>query len=286
MSRQPDTIALFFPNHCSERAAVTESAGWNSAYPASNMLDTLYARKAVAVSNTVSFTVKLPTVLRCDVAALASHNLSELATWRVRGYRGAELLYDSGVVRVWGELYSSLELEWEVDNFWFGTLNKDDREFFTPLAYLIFPTSYTLDSLKIDVMDSSPSTDISIGRVFCAPLWQPRINADYGQAHGLKSSTDSIVAEDINRTIHFDRRTPRRTMTMDLNTLDEDEGKVTLLGMQRRLDIDGEVMYMPSPVFSPTNYRLTMISRLASLNPLVNDAWSNFKNSINLEEIL
>jgi hypothetical protein len=285
MSRNQDTVALFFPNHCSNTATITHSEGWHAQYPASNMLDILYAKKAVAILPTVSFSVKFYSVQRCDVVSLASHNLSELATWRVRGYLDSELKYDSGERYIWEALHDSSELEWESDSFWFGTLSREDREFFTPLAYLILPETHTLDSITIDIHEPAPNT-ISIGRVFCAPLWQPRINAAYGQAHGIKSSTDMFIAEDINKTVHFDNRTPRRTMSMDLNVLDEDEGKITLLGMQRRLDISGEVMYMPTPAFSPSNYRLTMIARMVTLNPLVHDAWSNFKNSINLEEIL
>src|SRR5258708_5693879 len=108
-------------------ANFTLSGGsWNASYPRTNLQSLPLSRVARSTDLNTANTAIIATssvTRRVGLIALARHNFSLTATIRVRLYADAgmlTLIYDSGVVDVWPEVYPYGQLEWEDDNFWTG----------------------------------------------------------------------------------------------------------------------------------------------------------------------
>lgn len=283
---------LGYPNYVND-AAVT-GGSWEAELPVANVINPVFAEVAQSRNTALAstrFDLTLPRSRMLGVAALANHNCSEAARWRVRTYydtAGQQQALDSGWQRVWPRVYASLELPWESPSFWTGTVSNDERDDFTPLA-----TSWLLDTktfarrVSIEIDDTgNPDGCIRIGRVFIGDVWKPKKNFSYGVQYGHDIQTGFEVAGDANMTEYADPKTPRRTVTCSLDHLSEEEAFARIMPLQRRQGLHGEILYAESQVPSQAAFATTFLCRQAQVDALTNPYHNNFANTLSLREIL
>lgn len=289
MALDPRKVTLCWPNRIED--ASLSGGNWEVSLPLSLVQDRVFAVRAQSVDATeasTQFDATLPQGRPVQVIALAAHNLSADAQYRVRLYADAaqtELLWDSGQQPVWPAVYSTAELEWEYDNFWAGTLDEESRSQYTPLTTIIADDMQMTTSLKVELFDTAnPDGYVRLGRVFIASAWQPDYNASYGIQHGFDSATQ--VSEAGDRTEYFERKRLKRSATMAFDHLSEPEAFQRLYGMQRTEDISGEVLYAFGLSSTPENFSRTFIARQQQLDPLSQPYFATHSHNLNLLEIL
>ncbi len=284
-------VTLCWPNYLNE--AAVSGGVWSPGLPLSHIQSPLfarYARSANALPGSAQFKVELPRFRGVSAVALASHNLSASAQWRVRVWFDAsatELAWDSGQVDVWPAVFDTLETEWENDNWWSGTVTDYDRDAFTPLAAMFLPDVQIVRSVTVELFDAlNPDGYITIGRAVVADAWQPEVNQDWGAQHGYHIDTDFAVAGNQHQTEFADPKTPRRTVSFTLSHLTEGEAFRKALALQRSQGIHGEVLYSGNIAPGPVSFAKTFVGRLVQADPLSNPYFSNYSASFNLREIL
>jgi hypothetical protein len=113
-----------YPNRID--AAALSSGSWAATLPLANLQNRVLGKVARSTDATVTstkFDIDLSAPKNIRVLALVNHNLSLLATVRIRGATDAAFastVYDSGYVAVWPVVYFSTSIDWEDDNWWSG----------------------------------------------------------------------------------------------------------------------------------------------------------------------
>lgn len=284
-------IILCWPNHAN--GAAVSGGSWEPALPASKLLDPTLAEQArsngLSPANT-QVLVTLPRFLPVGVVAVAAHNLSAVATWRITVYfddAATQVAWQSDWLRVWPPVYSTSELEWEYDNFWGGEFDDEDRASFTPLATLFLPAVQIARAVRLEFDDSSnPAGFISLGRVFISDVWQPTYNMSYGCQWGYDIDTQFETAGDANRTEYAAPATPKRTVSFALEHLDREEGFRRSLAAQRKIGLHGEILYAESAQATAESFATTILARQVQVNPLSHPYFGTYANSYALREIL
>jgi hypothetical protein len=284
-----DTVALFAPNRVDESLLVGGS--FAAAFPLSNAAtrefsDTARSTDLLLASCTFDVTPPRPRKIAC--VAIAAHNFTAGAKWRVQAYYDAAkttLEYDSGLVDVWAAVYDSLDLEWEDDNFWTGQVSEEERASYQKLAIIIFPAMHLCSVVTISISDSQNAAGyVEFGRVFLADVWQPEINMSYDAGEGFVD--DSTSEKTRSGTQYFDKLIPRRTCRFSLDYLTEAEAITDLRTLQRMLGITGEVLVCRTPdPSSPYFLSRTFIGRFSSLNDISSARFNGFAAPITIEEI-
>lgn len=291
MALNPDKITLCWPNYVP--AATLSGGSWVPTLPLSHVQD----RRLAVIAKTASldpidtqFTITLPKRRQLHAIAIAAHNLSPTATVRARVYRDAgktDLIYDTGVQNVWPIVYTLSDVIWGDDNFWNRRLSEDDRSTYTPLSLLFFDDRLIGTAVDVELNDpQNLSGAIELGRVILANAWQPTYNAAYGIQHGYNSGTQMSTANDISRTEYADRVTPKRTVSLDLQFLNEYDAFIRLHRLQRTQDIVDEIIYAYSITNTPVNFSRTMLCRQVELNPVSQPYYAHYEHPMNLQEIL
>lgn len=283
-------VTLCWPNYANN-ASIT---GGSWAITSGNMLTPYFAE--VAKSNSTAetdtkFNLTLERPRASYVIALAAHNLSTTAEWRIRVYDAAGKAveyYNSGWLQVWPAIYATSELEWEFDNFWSGTITEDDRESFTPLVTHFFPQVFITSYVEVEISDTNnPDNAVIIGRVFLADAWQSDKTASYGISYGYDIGTSFDTAIDEGMTEYADVKTPKRTITFDFATLSEEEGFSRIMRLNRDQGLHKEVLYTETPnEITDTGFSRTFIARQSDVSALSHPYYRNYSTTISLKEIL
>ncbi|WP_311948963.1 hypothetical protein [Halomonas piscis] len=284
-------ITLCWPNHAG--AAALSGGGWSANMPLAHLADPAFAVAAESVdadpANT-QFDLTFPRFLPVGVIALASHNLTVDAEWRVRLWRdtaATDLSWDSGWMMAWPSVYSSSELEWEYDNFWLGTVDEAQRGDFTALTTHFADEVQIVRRVTVEISDTAnPDGVIRLGRAFVGDTWQPEYNAAYGIQYGHEIGTEFEVAGNPEQTEYADVRAAKRTVQFALEHLSEEEGFRRTLALQRAQGLHGEVLYSEGGHLDALAFQRTFIGRLSSIDPLAHPYFATYSNSISLKEIL
>lgn len=286
--RDPTKVALSWPNRVSE---VNLSGGdWLTSLPINNVKNRILAKRARSVDldpSSTQFVAEFPARPRpIAVVAIAAHNLSPEARWQFKVYGQNSAVipeYDSGLMNVWQPIYSTFDLEWEYDNWWSGVPEEDQLNVFTPIAFQIFQL-VVADKIEIFIEDGlNPDDYVEVGRAYFGAIFQPNINASFGASFGIEQSTTIETA--LDDTEYFDRRRPRRTMSMSLERLTEEEAFGQLQTMQREVGIDQELFVSFDQVGDYT-YQKSFLGRLQQTDPITQPYIDYFTNSINIIEII
>lgn len=290
--REGDRHSTFcWPNYVDD-SQLTGGA-WSSELPRDNMLDPIFAEIAQSSGlspTSTQFDVILPKFKTVAMVALAKHNLSVAARWRVRLFREADatgVMWDSGWRNAWPSVYSTSELNWEDSNFWSGVPFEEDRRDFTPLAWMFADKPQVCRRVRIEIDNpTNPDGVVRIGRAFVANAWQPEYNASWGIAYGLDVGTQFEVVGNEDETQYADPKTPRRTVSLDLSHLSREEGFTQIHAMMRRQGLHKEVFYTESKTPGPQSFAKSFIGQFSSINPLANPYYATYTNAVNLREKL
>ncbi|KTG26218.1 hypothetical protein AWR38_17755 [Idiomarina sp. WRN-38] len=291
MALDPNKIVLCWPNYVP--AATLSGGSWVPTLPLAHVQDrrlSVIAKTASLDPAATQFSITLPRRRRLHAVAIAAHNLSPTATVRARAYRDAgrtDEIADTGVQNVWPIVYALNDVIWGDDNFWNRRLSEDDRATYTPLMIVFFDERVIGTAVDVELSDpGNPDGAIELGRVILADAWQPEHNISYGVQHGYNSGTTMTEACDPSRTEYADEVTPKRTVSFDLEHLNEDEAFLSLHRLQRTQDIVGELLYVYSVTPSPANFARAMLCRQEALNPITHPYFANYENPMALLEIL
>jgi len=280
-----------WPNYVNEGSL--SGGSWSAALPRDNLQDPIFAEVAETTdldTASTQFDVTFPRFRTVAMAAIAQHNVSVNGRWRVRIFRDVDAtneMWDSGWQQVWPAVYSTSELNWEDSNFWSGVPFEEDRQDFTSLAWMFADEPQVCRRVRIEFDNpTNPDGALRIGRAFIANAWQPKFNMSWGVQYGLDIGTEFEAADNEDETEYADPKTPRRTVTLDLAHLSEEEGFSQVHAMMRRQGLHKEVFYTESRVPGPQSFAKSFIGRFSSVNALANPYYANYTNAINLREIL
>jgi hypothetical protein len=283
-------VLLAWPNRI-EKATSLTGGSYLETLPLANASNRVLAKKARTTD-----TLESSTRFECtfnegrpvNVVAIAAHNLTTQAMWRIRLYAESAkitLVYDSGEIPVWPAIFNTSDLEWEYNNWWEGTISDDERTNYTPLASNISTNLNIALSMVVDIFDSSnPDGYIEFGRIFIGESFQPTINMRYGAQLGYEENTNIELT--LSNNEYFDVKTPRRTASFQLDGLSKDEAFTKTYVMQRQQGIHSEVFFCYDPDIDQTMYLRTFLGRLKSIDPISQPYVDRYETSFNLIEIL
>jgi hypothetical protein len=265
-----ENLILGFPNRAD---AGTYSAGsWLPALPAANLgtrEQWQVARSTDATVASTRFQVDLGRVTNLRAFALANHNMSRDATWRVQlgTAPGATDVYDSGNQPAWALAFDSDMLEWESASFWEGAIDDPtDYQGYPYLAVHALPSWVNARYLTISIDDTAnPAGYVQIGRLFAGGGFQPKYDADYGLQDSWVDGT--VITETDSGHALADVKRRRRAVSFVLGVVTQTDADV-IHEIQRRQGIWGEVLYLPDPSDQVLCQRYGMLGRLAELSPI------------------
>lgn len=263
-------ILLGFPS----RADIGTYTGgsWLPALPASNVgirEQWRVARSTNAELASTKFSVEFGRPISMRAFALANHNLSQAALWRIKigSTAGASDLYDSAWQGVWHLTFDSDMLEWESSSFWEGIVDDPSEYLGHPyLATHTLPGWINARHLTIEINDTSnPAGYVQIGRLFAGGGFQPKYNASYGLRDSWLDGSE-LSETDSGYTLAYLKRR-RRAVSFELGWVTPDEAAI-VHEIQRRQGLWGEVLYLPDPSDQTKCQRYGMLGRMAELGPI------------------
>lgn len=278
-------LILGFPNRAD--AATYQGGNWLASLPISNVgiREQWKVARSVNLTNT-SWQMDLGRVTNLRVFALANHNLSLTATWRILigSQAGGSDIYDSGNQAVWTMSFDTDMLEWESASFWEGAVDDPtDYQGYPFLAIHALPSWANGRFVTVFISDTgNPAGYVQIGRLFAGGGFQPK----YTAAYGLKDSwTDGseFVETDSGHTLTIPKRR-RRAVSFALEVLSHDEAAI-VHEIQRRQGMWGEVLYVPNVRNQAQCQRYGMLGRLAELSPIDFPRYGNRAVGFSIKEL-
>ncbi|GGY68095.1 hypothetical protein [Pseudoduganella albidiflava] len=263
-------ILLGFPNRAD--TATFNFGSWVAGLPISNVgkrEQWIVARSVDTALASTRFQVDFGRVCNLRAFALANHNLSINASWRVQvgTTPGAADIYESGFQAVWGMTFDGDLLEWESASYWEGAID-DPAEYagYPYLAVHALPTWLNARYVTISIDDTTnPAGYVQIGRLFAGGGFQPRYNASYGLKHYWMDGTELTKTASGYPLGTVKRR--RRGASFVLDWLTKTEA-ATVHEIQRRQGLWGEVLYLPDPADQAECQRYGMLGHMAELGPI------------------
>jgi hypothetical protein len=195
------------------------------------------------------------------------------------------LLYDSGDIEVWQRVYDSLDLNWEDDNFWLGTISADELEGYPTSVIHDIGSNIRARYWTVQITDTA-NTDgyVEMGRVWFGPQWSPQINYDYGASLGWEARSDAEYA--LGGTIYFDEKPPARIFNFVLANITQTEAFGTVLDIQRLLRNDREVVLIPDPEDNVRGFKRNFLGRLRRSDPITQTLFDRHSVAMEVEELL
>ncbi len=284
-------VTLCWPNRVDQ--ASLSGGSWSGSLPRDNMKNRVIAKKARttdAANASTKFSIALDKGRPMCAVALAGHNLSATAQWRIRfysDYAQTVQVWDSGTVNVWPAFFQYEQLEWEDNNFWFGNDTLDAASNYTALATM-FANDVYLDvrSILVEMFDTTNVAGyVEVGRCFVSTAFQPVYNPDYGMQFGHDINTP--VEEALDNTEYFDPKRPRRTVQFQLSELETAVAYGTLYAGQRDLGLDKEIVFAnkidsTDPVF----YYRVFLGRMLRVDALQQPYFERHNAPFMIREIL
>lgn len=259
--------ALCWPNRVDE-GVLSSSGDWDSDFPLTNLQNYLLPVKArTDAETTTQITLTIP-ARTISAIALAAHNLTTTATWRIRLYSdagGTVLVYDSGVINAW-----------DVD--------VDTAAVLPPLSFHFADDAYSVQVIVIDIEDDANGDGyLEFGRLIAAPAFQATVNIVYGYAQGLENNTEIQVALD-GITEYFDEKLPRRTAVMTFPMLTREEAYLQVERMYRTVGLKGDVLFAKDLLSNSTKRVTTFLARLQVVNAITQPYYDRFAGVVSLIE--
>lgn len=273
---------LGFPNRIGQ--CTITGGDWLSTLPLDHLKDRQFARVARTANASPGATQLVldlgdPKAIR--ILGLIAHNASLQARMRIVASNFADfrsVVHDTGVIDVWGGLIGAPwminELEWESDNYWYGTYSREQVEGFTAVSVHVLPAPVFARFWRIEILDANnPDGFLEMGRVFIGEGIQPRINYSWGAGFGYEIGT--AVETALSGAEFFDEREPVRVMRFTLEHINDGEGFGTFLELVRRGGISREIMVIPDPTDLLNGLRRNFMGRIRQPSLLEQVTWMN-----------
>lgn len=268
-----NNIALCWPNYL-ENADLTVLSGgeWDDDEPLSNLVRTPLSNKAKSVGlDDVHFAATLPTARRLQAFALAGHNLSLTATWKVTRYSGNGLtgyIDDTGWVPAW------------------LTDDADVAARHAPLAAVFVDSDALVKSVLIEIEDDGNVDGfVTIGYALAAPAIQPTFNMNNGAELGRRIATEVEAAID-GVSEYFDVKVPRAELTFGLSGLQQDEAAAQLDDLALTMGLHKPLLVAwDQDSDHPAYINRTFLGRLSQVNPITAALFNDSRGTVNILQV-
>lgn len=271
-------------------SATLSGGSFTTSLPLNNLKTRLLGQVArtTNIANTSStFNIDFGVARNIQVASLVNHNISLFGKVVISASEDnwATTSYTSGQIDAWPAVYIFGDLEWEDDSWWSGTYTAEDAEGYTTNITHIIPVLAYYRYWRIDILDdTNPAGYIQLGRVFLGSAWQPTRDAEIGLALGWETSTTSQKA--LSGTKYFQRRNPYRVTKFTLSVIDIDEALAKAFEIDKRMGIDGEVMFVQDTNDTIHSLRRRYLGTLRELSLIEFPYVGLGKKSYSIEEIV
>ena len=273
-------------------SATLSGGSWEATLPLVNFQNKRLkktARSTDATTASTQFVIDLGgSGILYKVLALLSHNLSTLATYRVRcsdDVTFATSEYDSGWVDAYAYSIPTTEIEWEGDSWFFGKPAEADLAGYS--LNTIGLMDYLIDSryIKVEIDDTTnPDGYIELGRCFLSPITELLINMEYGAT--IKWNDSSIVSESVSGTEFFFNKKKKRTFSCASSFMEDAEALATIFEMQKSSGVTGEVFIMPDRDDTVNSFRTSFLSRMTELGGINKYIHEHNKTTYQFKEII
>lgn len=276
-------ILICWPNRID--TAILSGGDW--ILPLSNLTSRdqwLVARSYDLSTENTTFHIDFGQIRNIRAVALANHNLSQTATWRITlgTSSGANDIYTSNWQSVWTMTFDADLLAWEDVSVWEGIV---DQEFikYPYLAVYTLPDWYNTQYVTIEIDDSNnPYGYIDIGRAFIGGGFTPKYNPEYGLQDSWEDKTEIVeLASGATQAVVNKRY---RKVQFVLPWLSQTEAAI-IHEIQRRQGIYGEVLYIPDLSDQQLNQRYGMLGRLTEMSPIEYPFYNNRQTGFTIKEL-
>lgn len=272
--------------------ATLSGGSWAATLPLNNLkVRTIgkKARSANALAASTQFDVDLGASKNIRLFGAIAHNFSMAATYRLRGSTVANFattVYDSGAgIPVWPVVFPSGTIDWENDNWWSGQYTAEDVYGVNWNLIVVLPANTLARYWRLEIVDTANAAGyVEIGRVFIGPAWQPTYNCSYGAA--LEWETPTTAQAALSGAEYFARRTPFRSQQFTLDWLTVDEALSQAYELQKRVGIDGEVLFIFDPADTVHAIRRQFLGRLRKLSPIEYPYFNTHQIAFEVKELL
>lgn len=264
-------LILGYSNLIDESAL--SGGSWESSLPLTNLQDRMLgvvARSSDALMASTQFTIALPENTAARLIALANHNMSLGALYRITGSSDptfATAEYQSEWAEVWPRVYNSTDLDWRAPNWWSGKYTERERAGYNwTLVHDVGSAEY-LQNWRIEIDDQDHADGfVQIGRLFIGPAWAPPYGMSVDADGGWSPNTDFQRTRSGAKV--FDRRPPARVFNFNTEGLTDDQAMQFAFEVQRMAGIDQEVVFVFDDEDTKHALRRRFLATLQQLSPI------------------
>ncbi|TAL43999.1 MAG: hypothetical protein EPN89_14775 [Methylovulum sp.] len=264
---------------------------WATALPLNNLKDKVISKVARSTNLTLAntkFNVDLGASLTYDTVSLVNHNFSSTALVRVTTSALSDysvLDYNSGWLDIYAPAYAPSVIEWEQDNWYFGTVEDADLDKYQRTWFLVIDPVQTSRYLRIEIDDASNADGyVQAGRLLLGQALTFDVNYDLGAT--MRWVDDSIISRAISGALYADRRKKRRKFTFQSSFISDNQAFEDLFEMQRLLGIYGEVLVIPDADDTLNGFRRNFLGHIVTLDPIEHYKLDLNKQAFDLEELI
>lgn len=285
-------IIIGFPNRIDD--ATVTGGDWLTAMPIGNIKDRLLSRVARSADEdpaSTTFTLDFGRQRNIRIIALIAHTISFGGRLRVLAANNSG--FSPTVYDVTGDVWPGLTggewdidtLEWEADNYWFGTYTQEETEDQTAVSSRVLPAVVQARYWRFDILDEGNAAGfVDIGRVFIGDgFLQPTVNYDYGASLGYETATG--VETSLGGVKFFDPRESIRVLRFELSRLSEAESFTQALELTRRAGVHREVFVIDDPDDETYSHQRNFVGHLRMLNPLERALFQYDSMAFEIEEL-
>lgn len=235
------------------RGKCTFSLGsWEADYPVSN-LSTLplnyVARSTDLDAASTQWKATFDKARGIRLLGLIRHNLTLDATFRLKLYADSALstlLFDSGWVDVWLDVYKTQERTWADSNFWGGKYTQEEIDDAEAIRPIFLDQQYIAEAFTVEILDpTNPAGFIQVGLMEVAQGWQVQTNFGYGAEYGFENRTTVEEAE--GGVEYFDIKDSPTVFNGSIKSMNRDEALSKAFEHQRQMGIHTPFLWMPHP---------------------------------------
>jgi hypothetical protein len=224
---------------------------------------------------------------RVGLIGLARHNCTIDAQIRLRLYSDpglTTLIYDSGTVDMWQEVYPYDTLEWEDDSYWTGKYSDAELAGTNWLWLWWVGLDYMAAGIRIDISDpTNPAGYVQAGYLEIAGQYQAQFNIKFGARYGFRFRT--VLTEALGGAKYADERAKPRTFKGAFDA-DHFVALAKYYEMVRQRDVCDPILWLPEPD-DPINWvRTAFLAQFAEPDMFTRSMLDIDEVPISLEEII
>ena len=283
-------MLLAYPNRDSD--CTLAGGAWSVTLPLNNLKTrtfTEFARTTDAAAASTKFTFVFSRVRKIQAQALANHNFSVQAQYRISWFRDVamtDLAYQSAITDVFPMIYTEETADWDEGNFWDLRITEEDRAAFRQTMIHVAPRRYAgIRAGLVEIFDTANADGyLQAGRLFIADGWTPVFGMGLGA--GIQYESRDENAQAYSGARYFRSKPGPRVARFNMPSLTISEGMVNALDFQRQLGTSGECLFMYEQKDTIYKQRRSFIGVPRALSPIEQPYKLEMSNAFEIEESL